>query len=524
MKKYFNDVGLCIPGKHFMVDTSAKIDRIMEMIERGEYFTLNRPRQYGKTTTSALLFQKLAQMEAYLVLEMSFEGIGDAIFEKEESFSGGFIELLADRLEFMEQPVLAQYLLENKAQTTRLKLLSKTITQLAKKTAKKIILLIDEVDKSSNNALFLHFVGMLRDKYLLKNRNQDSTFHSVILIGVHDIKTLKQKISPNSKGNLNSPWNIAVDFKVDLSFQAPEIETMLRNYTQDKNVAMDIPALAEKIYYYTSGYPYLVSKLCKFIDEDIFPEKNSLTWDLADVEAAFRKLTYGGYTTTLFDSLFKYLESYDELYQLCFHLIINGKSYDFNLNDPVVNLAATYGILRDDEGLCKVHNRVFEQRMYAYFLSRQATRHGHPPVTELSGLVEGPLLHMDAILQKFQEFMQENYSAKDADFLERQGRLLFLSFLKPILNGRGFDFKEPVVGDERRIDLVITYFSRRYVVEMKIWRGESYHQKGLQQLAAYLEHYQLREGFLLIFDIRKNKTYKQALIQVGGKEIFAVWV
>jgi len=89
-------------------------------------------------------------------------------------------------------------------------------------------------------------------------------------------------------------------------------------------------------------------------------------------------------------------------------------------------------------------------------------------------------LDIKLILQRFQSFMQENYAQRDKQFIEREGWLLFLAFLKPILNGRGFEFKEPVVGDERRMDIVITSQNQREVIELKRWYGEKYHQKGLQ--------------------------------------------
>ena len=67
------------------------------------------------------------------------------------------------------------------------------ISDLVIKIDKKIILLIDEVDKSSNNHLFLDFFGLLRNKYMQRNVGKDVTFFSVILAGVHDIKSLKFK-------------------------------------------------------------------------------------------------------------------------------------------------------------------------------------------------------------------------------------------------------------------------------------------------------------------------------------------
>ena len=47
----FNTTGLCVPDQDYMVDISGKIRRIKEMVDRGDYFTINRARQFGKTTT-----------------------------------------------------------------------------------------------------------------------------------------------------------------------------------------------------------------------------------------------------------------------------------------------------------------------------------------------------------------------------------------------------------------------------------------------------------------------------------------
>ena len=121
--------------------------------------------------------------------------------------------------------------------------------------------------------------------------------------------------------------------------------------------------------------------------------------------------------------------------------------------------------------------------------------------------------------------MKEHYSSKDNEFIEREGRLLFMSFLKPIVNGKGFMWKEPVTAEERRMDIVVTYGERqKEVVELKIWRGEEYHQRGLQQLSDYLDFQGLKNGHLLIFDFNKNKNYKSEQIQFHDKSVFAVWV
>ena len=50
MQKEFNITGTCRPNQHYMADISHKYAATMEYINTGEYFIINRPRQYGKTT------------------------------------------------------------------------------------------------------------------------------------------------------------------------------------------------------------------------------------------------------------------------------------------------------------------------------------------------------------------------------------------------------------------------------------------------------------------------------------------
>ena len=47
-------------------------------------------------------------------------------------------------------------------------------------------------------------------------------------------------------------------------------------------------------------------------------------------------------------------------------------------------------------------------------------------------------LDMIRVLERFQALMKAEYRREDEKFIESQGRLLFLCFLKPIINGTGF--------------------------------------------------------------------------------------
>ena len=52
-----------------MADVSGKLGQALKLIEAGEYFIINRPRQYGKTTTLHTLSRFLNQSGEYLSFE-----------------------------------------------------------------------------------------------------------------------------------------------------------------------------------------------------------------------------------------------------------------------------------------------------------------------------------------------------------------------------------------------------------------------------------------------------------------------
>ena len=81
---------------------------------------------------------------------------------------------------------------------------------------------------------------MLRNKYLAREIEEDFTFKSVILAGLYDVKSLKLKIRREEEAKYNSPWNIAVDFNVDMSFSSKEISTMLKEYSTENSISMNI--------------------------------------------------------------------------------------------------------------------------------------------------------------------------------------------------------------------------------------------------------------------------------------------
>ena len=538
MEKEFNITGTCIPSMHYMVDTSNKLDKTIKLINKKKYFIINRPRQYGKTTTFFLLNNKLKETEDYLPIKISFEGIGDLIFENEQSFSKTFLEIVERNLSFNCKE-LAAFLEERESKVDNLNGLSKVISEFIIKANKKVVLMIDEVDKSSNNQLFLSFLGMLRNKYLLRNEEQDYTFHSVILAGVHDVKSLKVKIRPEEEQKYNSPWNIASDFDVDMSFSVEEIKTMLEDYISNKHVKLEMDYFAERLYFYTSGYPFLVSKLCKIIDEKIMVE-DELKWEKEYMDLAVKEILKDDNTN--FDSLIKNIENNKELYDFVEKIVLNNEIISFIKTDSIINIGSVYGILKEENGNCKINNKIYEQLIYDHMMMKVIRKDKKSTMSQYNYksnfINENGDLDIKKILVKFQQFMHIKKSTKcnqelkpnHSYYIEADGRLLFLAFISPIINGTGFAFKEVQGGEEKRFDIVITYNKKMYILELKLWRGEEYHKNGIKQLAQYLEQYELEKGYLLIFDFRKieksSGKVEESIVSFGekNKSIFEVYV
>jgi hypothetical protein len=483
-----------------MVDISNKVSQIMVMVERGDYFTINRARQYGKTTTIRQL-EKVLLKKGYLVARISFEGIGDTPFENEKNFC---LNLLRQISEAFDMHSIKGYRLWRDKTITTFKKMDVFLNKMCKD--KKVVLIIDETDKTSNNLVFLRFIGMLRDKYLERTNPKKATFQSVILAGVYDIKNLKLKMIKagthklqDGEKRINSPWNIAADFKVDMSFSAPEIATMLNEYEKDHKTGMDIEAISKEIRAYTDGYPYMVSRLCKIIDEDLEND-----WTLTGVQNAVSALLIDN--NTLFDDLGKNLNSNEDLYNLIYDIIMCGKRHEYSVLDNVADIGITFGFLKREGNLVVMGNRIFEILIANYFVikEKKATMSLDIP----AAFTENGKFNMALCIKKFAQHYYELYSKKDRNFLERECRFLFLTYLKPLINGKGFYHIESETRNLKRTDLIIDYGTDQFIVELKIWHGEQKHEKAHEQLIEYLNSKNKNEGYLLTFDFRKRRPKK----------------
>ena len=151
--KSFNTTAVCIPSKHYMVDISERISEIKRLIDEGKYFTINRARQYGKTTTLNELEHCLA--EEYDVISIDFQDMTDADFKSESNFVKGLSKVFCDTRDNMDIPIAMEYydrfqnLVETESDKT-LRDVFHIFDRWCKANDKPIVLIIDEVDTATN--------------------------------------------------------------------------------------------------------------------------------------------------------------------------------------------------------------------------------------------------------------------------------------------------------------------------------------------------------------------------------------
>ncbi len=371
--------GRCYPEKHYMINISDRLDRVERMIERGDYFCINRGRQYGKTTMLALLKKRLEAQ--YVVFSISFEGMGEEAFTSGEYLSYAFLYLLNDALDYGEVPLASdeiKKLIKDSMHCAEAKIplfkLSTLISRICMASEKPVVLFVDEVDQAGNYRAFIDFLGVLRDKYL--KRPDRPTFQSVILAGVYDIKNLKLKIRSEREHQYNSPWNVAAEFDVDMDFTQTEIKQMLAEYESDHQTGMDTGQIARILYDYTSGYPFLVSRLCKIIDEKLSVTEHYLdkrnAWSKEGILESVKLLLQE--PNTLFDDMRKKLSDYPDMKKMLYEFLYEGRAFLYNIDDRIQDIAEMFGYIKNAEGKVAVANRIFEMRLYNLFVLEEGMK------------------------------------------------------------------------------------------------------------------------------------------------------
>ena len=134
--------------------------------------------------------------------------------------------------------------------------------------------------------------------------------------------------------------------------------------------------------------------------------------------------------------------------------------------------------------------------------------------------VSNGILNLPLVMERFIRTYTEIYGPLEDRFSEKDGRELFLLYLKPIINGTGNYYIEAETRDRTRTDIIVDYLGKQYVIELKIWRGQRYNEEGEKQILEYLDYYNLDTGYMMSFSFNKKKETGVKRITIGNKVLF----
>lgn len=257
----------------------------------------------------------------------------------------------------------------------------------------------------------------------------------------------------------------------------------------------------------------------KLAGSEEFPSKKSVWTKQGFLEAVKLLLAE---KNSLFESLIGKLNDYPDLKKMIYQLLFQGQTITYNADDFATDMLLMFGFVKAERETVQIANRIFENRLYNYFLTLPEVQNGEMYRMALwnkNQFIKNGKLDMEHLLEKFVEHFDDIYGDRSEKFIEEEGRRYFMLYLKPIINGVGNYYVESRTRNQERTNLIIDYLGEQFIIEMKIWRGNVYHEQGEKQLAEYLSHYHLDKGYMLCFNFNKKKKTGLTKVQVNDKII-----
>lgn len=185
-----------------------------------------------------------------------------------------------------------------------------------------------------------------------------------------------------------------------------------------------------------------------------------------------------------------------------------------------------FNFVKEYQGATLIYCRIFETWLYNLFISNaKDTSIYQQGEYDKPRFVHDGYLDMRLLLERFCVHFNEIYRpGHDDEFVENNGRQIFLTYLRSVINGIGNYYCEAQTRDLTRTDVIIDYLGQQYVVELKIWRGEAYNERSELQLSEYLDYYHLQTGYMLSFCFNRNKQPGLHEVVIGDKKLYEVVV
>jgi hypothetical protein len=517
MERSFNTTGPCFPDEHYMLPPERRLADVLDLIERRKFFVLHAGRQTGKTTSLFWLEEHLPS-RGMRALCVDLQTARD-LPEPAEAFAVVFAALHSA----LEVPHEGLRAAEPEQAAEWLKTPSRAVLDylrfLAAQDPRPLVLLVDEADCLVGETM-VSFLTQIRDGYIHRKRLPFPS--SVALVGmraVRDFVLSKEQQAAVAWLGTSSPFNVSAEATMLAPFTEAEVAELLGQHTEATGQRFEPEAVA-RIWELAEGHPWLTNALA---DEAVRKQARdrSVPVTAAHVEAAKETIILN--RRSHIDSLIARLHEPRVARIVAPMLVGDRVTTGDTLHDDFAYCLGL-GILKKKGGEYQIANSVYRE-----VIPRVLTADQQAQIHEQSSTYVGAdgKLDMGKLLRAWQSFWAEDghLAAEGFDYQEAGPHLMLMAFLQRIINGGGRISREYGLG-RGALDLMISWKDQRHAIEVKLRRDTRTEARALDQLAGYLDCSGLSEGWLVLFDLRKDLSWEDKLtvrdVTHAGKTIHVV--
>ena len=500
-----------------MLPPERRLGRVMELIGEHKYFTLHAGRQTGKTTSLMWLQKHYNASGGVRALWVDIETArekADPLAAFRTVLNNLDAALARAHPDFPRPGAAEVKALLDDPSTAVLRYLR----GVAGAESRPFVLLVDEVDGLVGEAM-VSFLTQLRQGYI--ERSEAPFPASVVLVGqrqVRDYTLSTEERRAVAWLGTTSPFNIAAEATSLCPFTREEVDELLSQHTAVTGQRFE-PAAVERIQLLGDGHPWLTNALAdQIVGIDVRDRRVAVTAE--HVEAA--KETIILERRSHIDSLVARLRE-PRVERILAPMLVGNQTGADVLDDDFAYVLGL-GLLRIKAGRYEIANPIYREVIpRALTFIRQAQLYLEP-----SAFVRADgSLDMPKIMAEWQSFWRKDGHIAAAGFAYREAgpHLMLMAFLQRVVNGGGQIEREYGLG-RGALDLLVKWRDDRHAIEVKLRRGPRTEEDAIEQLSGYLDHLGLSQGWLVLFDLRRDVSWKKRLfvrdVEHDGKSITVV--
>jgi hypothetical protein len=514
--KIFNVTGPCDPLNHYALPSLPRIPDVPALIDNEEYFVLHAPHQSGKTTAIMTAVKRINEEGSYYALYCTLEELCSTIDEEKATRKiVGILNgaLRISQVEALKSSVYDGFLANlNAIPGFKSFPVQVWLNSLCEKLDKDLVVFFDEVDSLIDQPL-VSFLSQLRAGYVVRTKAPFP--RSIALVGARNFLSYKVKLNPEAKSfYVGDCFNIVSKTLTLANFTDSDVKALYSRHTEATGQVF-LDEAVQRAFYWSEGQPWFVNALARETIEEILSNdyRPDITAELIDRAADNLMERRDTHIDFLLDKLHvpqvkRIIEPMLAASSDSVFLTLDRESKEESFNDTL-QYCLYLGLLKIN-GILRPANPIYASAIVR-FLSENLKY--DLPKEIIGKWMDAKNIDMTGLLKDFQEFWAIN-SEKFLRYVKypEAGPLLILSaFLQKALNGRATVVNEFANG-QGYADIAVFYADRYYPIELKIKENQDSLYGGQKQILRYMERLLAKEGWLVIFDRKSNKSWGEKFI------------